>query len=93
MKKDRNRWEIILDILTVTNEERKAKETRIMQRAYLDWKNFQRYHNFLLEEGYIAKCNPEFDSCELTDNGRNFMKELKELDYLLKTAILKSPSM
>jgi predicted transcriptional regulator len=79
-----------LDILTVTNGEKKAKKTRIMQRAYLDLKTFQRYCDFLQEEDYIAKCNPEFDSYELTENGRNFMEKLKELNYLLKIAILKS---
>ena len=84
MKKDRNRWEIILDILKVTKEEKKVKKTRIMHKANLDWKNFQRYYNFLIEEGLIAKCNPENDCYMLTENGGNLLNKLKEVDEVLR---------
>jgi predicted transcriptional regulator len=55
----RSRWEISYDILEATSEEEKAhggkaKKTRIMQGAHLDWRNFQRYFDFLLEHRFIA---------------------------------------
>ena len=58
MRSDRSKWEIILDILEVIQTEKKMKKTRIMYNAYLDWRNFMRYFNFLLEKGCIMKCNP-----------------------------------
>jgi len=83
LKKDRSRWEIILDVLKVTREEKKAKKTRIMQRAYLDFRNFQRYFDYLLEEGFIAKCSSEQGSYELTEKGEILLKRLKEVDEML----------
>ena len=82
MKKDRSRWEIILDMLKAIQEENKAKKTRIMQRAYLDWRNFERYLDFLLAEGFIIKCNPD-PRYELTAKGKELMRRLKEVDELL----------
>jgi len=79
MKKERNRWEIILDILKVTKEEKKVKKTRIMHKANLDWRNFQRYFNFLTEEGLIIKCDPENDCYKLTENGGDLLNKLKEV--------------
>jgi predicted transcriptional regulator len=79
MKKERNRWEIILDILKVTKEEKKVKKTRIMHKANLDWRNFKRYFNFLIEEGLIIKCDSENDCYKLTENGGNLLNKLKEV--------------
>ena len=83
MKKERNRWEIISDILKVTGEEKEAKKTRIMQKANLDWMNFQKYLDFLLENGFMAKCSLNPDSYELTENGRKLSKSLKEVAELV----------
>lgn len=81
---ERSRWEIIRDMLTVLTEDKKSKKTRIMQRACLDWRNFKRYFNFLLEEGFVTKCdNPEPDSYELTDNGRELLKRIKIVGEML----------
>ncbi|VVB87551.1 Winged helix-turn-helix [uncultured archaeon] len=84
MKRERSKWEIIFDVLKVTHEERNARKTRIMQRAYLDWKNFQRYFKFLIDEGYIANCNPEFDRYELTEEGKNLLTKLREVCRILR---------
>lgn len=84
MNNERNRWEIILDILKVTREEEKANKTRIMQRANLDWRIFQQYYNLLLEEGFIVKCNPENDCCMLTENGGNLLNKLNEVSEVLE---------
>jgi predicted transcriptional regulator len=75
--------EIISDILKVTREEKKAKKTRIMRRANLDWINFQRYLDFLLEKGFIAKCNPDTECYEITEIGRNLSEKLKEANEIL----------
>jgi len=61
MRSERSKWEIILVILEVIRAEENAKKTRIMYMAYLDWRNFMRHFNFLLEEGYIMKRNPDND--------------------------------
>ncbi len=82
LRKDRSRWEIILDILNTIQEENKVKKTRIMQRVYLDWRNFEKYLDFLLTEGFIAKCNPD-PHYKLTDKGKELLKRLKEVDKML----------
>lgn len=85
MKRERNKWEIVFDVLKVIQEEdEKAKKTRIMQRAYLDWRNFKRHFNFLVEEGFVTKCTPDNGCYKLTENGRNLGKKLKELNEILR---------
>ena len=81
--KDRSRWEIILDVLKVVHTENKAKKTRIMHGAYLDWRNFERYHDFLLEESFMAKSNPEHGMYNLTEKGEELLSRLKEVERML----------
>jgi predicted transcriptional regulator len=83
----RSRWEIILDLLQVTSrEESRAKKTRIMQKAYLDWRNFQRHFGYLLERGFIKKIEDPVGgtSYKLTERGEYLMKRLKEVEGLLR---------
>ncbi|VVB55842.1 Winged helix-turn-helix [uncultured archaeon] len=81
LRKDRSRWEIVQDLLKVTKEEKKAKKTRIMHKAYLDWRNFQRYFGFLLEEGFIENCD---SNCyALTKRGEEMIKRLDQVDEML----------
>ena len=82
MVKKRSRWELIYDVLKVTLEERNAKKTRIMQRAYLDWRNFQKYFNLLLERGLIAKCDDAADCYEITKKGEQLLERLKDVDEI-----------
>ncbi|VVB87555.1 Winged helix-turn-helix [uncultured archaeon] len=82
-KKERSRWEIILDVLKVVQEEEKIKKTRVMQKACLDWRNFKRHFDFMLKEGYITKWNPEIGYYELTENGKNLLERLKDVDETL----------
>jgi len=81
--KDRSRWEIILDILHVVKKEKKIKKTRLMQRAYLDWRNFKKYFDYLLEENFISESNPDSGSFSLTENGVELLDRLKKVDELL----------
>ncbi|HLB71043.1 MAG: hypothetical protein OIN88_15270 [Candidatus Methanoperedens sp.] len=84
VRKERSRWEIVEDILTVLVEEKKPKKTRIMQRAYLDWRNFQRYFDFLLEESFISKSKDPEEGCyELSEKGRELLKRLKDVKEIL----------
>lgn len=81
LRKDRSRWEIVQDLLKVTKEEKKAKKTRIMQGAYLDWRNFQRYFGFLLEEGLIENCDP--NCYEITKRGEELIRRLDQVGEIL----------
>jgi predicted transcriptional regulator len=83
----RSRWEIILDILKVIEVgEGKAKKTRIMQNAYLDWRNFQRHFGFLQEQGFIGKNEDSGGgiSYYLTEKGIDLMGRLKDVEKMLK---------
>ena len=82
--KERCQWKIILDFLAVIVKEHKVRKTRIMQKAFLDWRNFKKYFVFLQENGFIAECNMEDSSYEITENGRNLLKRLKEVDEILE---------
>jgi predicted transcriptional regulator len=84
VRKDRSRWEIIEDMLAVLTEEKSVKKTRIMQRAYLNWRDLQRYFDFLIEENFIAECsNPGVGSYAITGKGRELLKRLKSVKEIL----------
>jgi len=83
MGKDRSRWEIILDILNVIHKEKKIKKTRLMQMAYLDWRNFKKYFDYLLEENFISESNPDSNSFSLTEDGIELLDRLKKVQELL----------
>lgn len=80
MNRDRSRWEIIMDVLKAIQEESKAKKTRIMQKAYLDWRNFERYFSFLLEERFIER-TPDV-RYRLTEKGEGLLTRLQEVDEI-----------
>jgi predicted transcriptional regulator len=100
MSKDtnrRSRWEISYDILEATAAEGevhggKAKKTRIMQAAHLDWRNFKRYFDFLLEQGFIAS-SERGDYYYLTEKGINLREQLRELRVLLEQPIAVSQNL
>jgi predicted transcriptional regulator len=82
----RSRWEIILDLLTVIAKgEGRVKKTRIMQNAYLDWRNFQRHFGFLQEQGFIGSTvDPKGGtSYYLTEKGMDLMHRLEEVEKML----------
>ena len=75
-------------MLKAIQEGNRARKTRIMQRAYLDWRNFDKYFDFLTSQNYIVKCNP--DSCyELTPRGKELLRRLKEVDEMLRGELQK----
>lgn len=79
VSKERSRCVILFDILKAVREGKKSAKTRIMQRACLDWRCFNRYFEFLLERGFVAKCNPDEGMYEITEKGRGLLKLLKEI--------------
>ncbi len=84
MRKERSRWEIIEDMLLVLLEEKKMKKTRIMQRACLNWRDLQKYFDFLVEENFIAECNnPKMAGYEITERGRELLNRLKYVQDIL----------
>ncbi len=88
LKNERSKWDIIHDMLKAIQEEDGAKKTHIMQRAYLDWRLFKKYFNFLSEEGLIAKSTPEMhhgpgEYYVLPEKGRELLKRLKEVNGML----------
>lgn len=82
MVKKRSRWELVYDVLKVTREEKRAKKTRIMQRAYLDWRNFRKYFDLLLEKGFIAESRNTADSYELTEKGMELLDRLRNVEEI-----------
>jgi len=90
----RSRWEIIYDILRETSAEEKrndgkAKKTRIMQRAYLDWRNFQRHFDFLMEQGFIG-CIEGENCYYLTEKGSDLKNRLSDLKDMIQRSTTKS---
>ncbi len=83
----RSRWEILLDLLKVVAEkEGRAKKTRIMQNAYLDWRNFQRHFSFLQEHGFVGNNSDPGDGTRyhLTERGKDLLQRLKEVEQMLQ---------
>jgi predicted transcriptional regulator len=84
VRKERSRFEIIEDMLVVLTEEKSVKKTRVMQRAYLNWKDLQKYFDFLLEENFIAESNnPGVGSYAITEKGRELLKRIKSVKEIL----------
>jgi predicted transcriptional regulator len=80
-------FEIILDILEVTAKEgNRAKKTRIMKKAYLDWRNFHRHFDFLKEVGFIEEIDDVSGGTlyKLTDRGKDLRGKLKDVGTFLQ---------
>ncbi len=80
--KPRSRWDIILDILEVIAiAENRAKKTRIMKKAYLDWRNFQRHFGFLIDGDFIEEIDDPSRGTVygLTVRGKDLKSKLKDV--------------
>ena len=83
----RSRWELILDILGVISDEgRRAKKTRIMKKAYLDWWSFEKYFAKLQERGFVEKIeDPALGTIYgLTERGKDLQGRLKDVGAILQ---------
>ncbi len=84
--KPRSRWDIILDILEVIAiSENRAKKTRIMKKAYLDWRNFQRHFGFLIEGEFIEQIDDPSRGTVygLTERGKDLKSKLKDVGAIV----------
>jgi hypothetical protein len=57
-----------------------------MQKAYIDSKRFDKFFNFLLQEGYIKRYSPG-ESYYLTESGEKLLKGLKEIGYIFDNKV------
>ncbi len=83
----RSRWELILDILRVISDEgRRAKKTRIMKKAYLDWWSFEKYFAKLQKRGFVEKIeDPTVGTIYgLTERGKDLQGRLKSVRAILE---------
>ena len=86
VEKQRSRWELILDILSVISDEgRRAKKTRIMKKSYIDWWSFEKYFANLIERGFVEKIgNPAFGIIyALTERGKELQERLEYVKEIL----------
>jgi predicted transcriptional regulator len=82
----RSRWDIILDILDViVMSENRAKKTRVLKMAYLDWRNFQRHFGFLMEKGFVEEIDDPSGGTVygLTKEGEELRAKLKDVGAVL----------
>lgn len=80
----RSEWEILLDLLSATAKDKNTKKTRIMQSAYLQWKNFDKYFTYMIEKGLVEKNNSDEGNYELTEKGDELLGILNKVDKILK---------
>lgn len=72
MGKRRTRLEIVDDILSVINFEKKASRTHVMYKTYLNYHVFCQYLNDLLDSGLI-QCSDNNTYYSLTEKGKKFL--------------------
>jgi len=80
----RSEWEIIMDILSATAKNKNTKKTHIMQSAYLQWKNFDKYFTYLIEKGLVERKKSDDVNYELTAKGDELLGILNKVDEILK---------
>ena len=92
-RESRGRWEILRDILLAMKREMAnegtVKKTRVMQRAHLDWRTFQKHFNFLLEQGFIACITDESAEEErylITERGEDLLRKLEDVRRILEVS-------
>ncbi len=77
----RSQFEVIFEILHIIKEGEQIK-TRIMYAANLDWRNFSKYIDFLISNGFIKKNKEKF---ELTELGKKLYSSLYELFEIMNS--------
>jgi len=89
MGKKRNKLEILMDILLVVFESKDGVgKTRIMQSAYLDWRNFQKHFDFLVENDFLnVTVNGTEKVYTISKKGKELLAKLIELNRLLEKEI------
>ncbi len=78
----RSKWEIIREILKIIQMEKDAKKTRIMQKAYIGSKYFNKHLKFLIDENFINRTDE--DKYIITSDGKEFLKKLEDINAFIK---------
>ncbi len=89
-RRERSQSEIFQDLLVVTLEEKQASKTRIMHRANLNQKTFQKYFSTLIENGFVTLCNEygeTYRKYRITQMGRETLEHLRAINTILPTEI------
>lgn len=73
----RCRYLILYDLMNAINQDGYARKTNLMQKAYLDWRNFDRYFSFLVDNGFIEK---NVERYKITEKGQVLFERLKILE-------------
>ena len=81
MDNNRSRWEIIREMLVIIQAEDKVKKTRIMHKAYIDWNNFNKHLEFLINEKFIDLT--EEKNYILTNEGKELLDKLDDVNRVL----------
>ena len=85
MNKKRGKLEILMEILNVVYKSGGAKKTRIMQSAYLDWRNFKKHFDFLVEKGFLSEIYSNSDRVYcISKKGKELLEKLVELYEITK---------
>lgn len=86
-RKQRSGWELISEILSeISKEGKRAKKTRILKGAYLDWWSFEKYFTRLQDGGFIRKIDDPATGTiyELTERGNDLKGRLEEVCGMLQ---------
>ncbi len=85
MAKKRERLEVIYDMLKSVDEKKKIKPTNLIFASNLSPQMFKKYKSELIEKNLIKE--EKKDSKKyfvLTDKGRNFLMEYKQIKNLIE---------
>lgn len=77
----RSKWEIIREILKIVQLEKDAKKTRIMHKAYIDSKYFNKHLRFLIDGNFIYRTDE--DKYIITRDGKEFLKKLEDINTVI----------
>ncbi len=86
LKNERSRWDLIFDILDITQEKKSAIKASTIQKSYIDPKSFDKYFDFLMKENFIGKHN-NGESYYLTKSGEELYKGLREISEILDNKV------
>lgn len=83
-RKNRGKWEIVLDILLFIKQKGKTKKTPIIYGANLSFTQLNRYLKHLLKLEFIRKVTmDQHIYYELTEKGEKALKLFKEMKNLI----------
>ncbi len=86
LKNERSRWDLIFDILDITQEKKSAIKASAIQKSYIDPKIFDKYFDFLMKENFIEERN-DGESYYLTKSGEELYRGLREISEFLDNKV------